>query len=115
MHELSIAEGIVSLVEEQARNRGAAGIEEVELEIGRLSGVEPLALDFALESAVKGTLLAGARLVRRYISGEGKCTDCEAVFPLDSLPAPCPACGSWWVAVVRGRELRVKSVVVSFC
>lgn len=104
----------MSLVEEQARSHGAAGIEEVELEIGSLAGVEPLALDFALESAVKGTLLAGARLVRRYIPGEGKCTDCEAVFPLDSLPAPCPVCGSWWVAVVRGRELRVKSVVVSF-
>lgn len=114
MHELSIAEGIVLLAEEQARNHGAAGIEEVELEIGRLSGVEPLALDFALESAVKDTLLAGARLIRRYVPGEGKCTDCEAVFPLHSLPAPCPACGSWWVSVTRGRELRVKSVVVSF-
>lgn len=40
MHELSIARSIVELVEEQADNRGASVVEELELEIGHLSGVE---------------------------------------------------------------------------
>ena len=38
MHELSIARSIVELVEEQADNRGSLGGEELELEIGHLSG-----------------------------------------------------------------------------
>ena len=39
MHELSIARSIVELVEEQADNRGASVVEELELEIGHLSGL----------------------------------------------------------------------------
>ena len=51
MHELSIARSIVELVEEQADNRGASVVEELELEIGHLSGVEIQTLEFALDSA----------------------------------------------------------------
>ena len=53
MHELSIARSIVELVEEQADNRGASVVEELELEIGHLSGVEIQTLEFALDSAIK--------------------------------------------------------------
>lgn len=53
MHELSIARSIVELVEEQADNRGASVVEELELEIGHLSGVEIQTLAFALDSAIK--------------------------------------------------------------
>ena len=49
MHELSIARSIVELVEEQADNRGASVVEELELEIGHLSGVEIQTLAFALD------------------------------------------------------------------
>jgi hydrogenase nickel incorporation protein HypA/HybF len=39
MHELSIAQSIVELAEEQARNHQARCVEELELEIGSLAGV----------------------------------------------------------------------------
>ena len=61
MHELSIARSIVELVEEQADNRGASVVEELELEIGHLSGVEIQTLEFALDSAIKGSKLEKAR------------------------------------------------------
>ena len=62
MHELSIARSIVELVEEQADNRGASVVEELELEIGHLSGVEIQTLAFALDSAIKGSKLEKAGL-----------------------------------------------------
>lgn len=62
MHELSIARSIVELVEEQADNRGASVVEELELEIGHLSGVEIQTLEFALDSAIKGSKLEKAGL-----------------------------------------------------
>ena len=71
MHELSIARSIVELVEEQADNRGASVVEELELEIGHLSGVEIQTLEFALDSAIKGSKLEKARIIRHYIEGEG--------------------------------------------
>ena len=74
MHEMSIAQSIVELAEEQARNRHSEAVEELELEIGRLAGVELHTLDFALESAVKGSMLEHASIVRHIIDGEGACT-----------------------------------------
>ena len=48
MHEMSIAQSIVELAEEQARSRHSEAVEELELEIGRLAGVELHTLDFAV-------------------------------------------------------------------
>lgn len=112
MHELSIARSIVELVEEQAKSRDASVVEEVELEIGYLSGVEIQTLEFALDSAVKGTMLADARLIRHYIPGEGECSDCGCVFPMRALFSPCPRCGSYLVNILKGKELRLKSIVI---
>lgn len=112
MHEMSIAQSIVDLVEEQARNHHSPAVEELELEIGRLAGVELHTLDFALESAVKGSMLEQARIVRHIIDGEGRCADCGLTFPMEALFTACPACGSFCVKIIKGKELRVKSIVV---
>ena len=100
MHEMSIAQSIVDLAEEQARNRGSLAVEELELEIGRL------------ESAVKGSMLEQATIVRHIIEGEGQCTDCGHTFPMEALFASCPECGSYCVKIIKGKELRVKSIVI---
>ncbi|GHT13418.1 putative hydrogenase nickel incorporation protein HypA [Bacteroidia bacterium] len=112
MHELSIAQSIVELAEQQAMAHKASQVEELELEIGALAGIEISALEFALESSIKETMLEKARIVRRDIPGEGRCGDCEAVFPVNSLFSACPACGSYAVNIIKGRELRVKSIVI---
>lgn len=112
MHEMSIAQSIVELAEEQARAHCSEAIEEIELEIGKLAGVELHTLDFALESAVKGSMLEKARIVSHVIEGEGTCADCGQRFVVDALPAPCPVCGSYFIQIHKGKELRVKSIVV---
>ena len=66
MHEMSIAQSIVELAEEQARSRHSEAVEELELEIGRLAGVELHTLDFALESAVKEANTEGAARAVAY-------------------------------------------------
>lgn len=113
MHELSIALSIIDLVEAEARRNGSSRVQEVELEIGTLAGVEIQTLEFALDSAVRGTLLEDAKIVRIYIEGTGFCNDCNSSFPVSSLFSPCPDCGSYCVKIIKGKELRVKSIVIS--
>jgi hydrogenase nickel incorporation protein HypA/HybF len=113
MHELSIAQNIVELAEKYAQRHRALFIEEIELEIGRLAGVEIQTLDFALESAVRNTMLENARIVRHDIGGEGQCADCGACFTVEALFSPCPRCGSYAVGLLKGKELRVKSIVIN--
>lgn len=109
---MSIAQSIVELAEEQARSRQSSAVEELELEIGRLAGVELHTLDFALESAVKGSMLEHASIIRHIIDGEGQCADCGQTFPMEALFASCPQCGSYFVKILKGKELRVKSIVI---
>jgi hydrogenase nickel incorporation protein HypA/HybF len=113
MHELSLAQHIVALVKEEAHKNRASVIEEVEIEIGRLAGVELQTFAFALESAVKHTMLEKARIVRHDIDGEGRCGDCRAGFVVETLYAPCPRCGSYSIKLTKGKELRVKSIVIN--
>lgn len=47
MHELSFVMSIINIAENGARKNNAIGIEEIELDIVELSGVEMSAFDFA--------------------------------------------------------------------
>ena len=62
MHELSLAEGVLDLIEETARREGFSRVHGVWLEIGRQSAVEPEAMRFCFDAVVRGTLAEGARL-----------------------------------------------------
>jgi hydrogenase nickel incorporation protein HypA/HybF len=112
MHELSVALSIVELAEKHAIKHNAEEIEELELEIGSLAGIELQSFTFALESSVKDTMLENAKIIRHDIAGEGRCNDCEKIFPVIELFTPCPYCNSFCVSVLKGKELRVKSIVV---
>ncbi|MDR3218188.1 MAG: hydrogenase maturation nickel metallochaperone HypA [Dysgonamonadaceae bacterium] len=112
MHEVSIAQSIVDLAIQQAESHSAIEVEELELEIGVLSGIEIPALAFALESCVMGTWLEKTRIVRHDIPGEGKCGDCGESFPIKDMFSACPFCGSFAVRITKGKELRIKSIVI---
>lgn len=113
MHELSLVMSIIRIAESESTRHGAGRVEEIELEIGALSGVEQNAFDFAWSQAVRDTLLEHARREIRHIPAEGVCTQCDTAFPMEQLYDPCPACGDVWIDIRRGREMRVKSLVIS--
>lgn len=113
MHELSIVMSIITIAEKELAKNNATTVEEIELDIGELSGIEVPAFEFAWEQAIKSTILEGSAKVVNHIAGEGRCMNCDAVFPIHQLYEPCPACGEHLITVQKGKELRVKSLVVS--
>jgi hydrogenase nickel incorporation protein HypA/HybF len=112
MHELSIAMSIIEIAEENARKENASVITEIELDIGTQSGVVLEALDFAMQVAVKGTMLEQAALRINSIPARAICNSCQHAFRVEDVFSPCPACGHPYSEVVQGRELRVKSLKV---
>lgn len=113
MHELSIVMSILQIAEKESAKNNAVSVDEIELEIGELSGIEMPAFDFAWEQAIRSTLLEKAKRTINHIAGEGKCMDCDAVFPMQQLYEPCPVCGDHFVTIQKGKELRVKSLVIN--
>jgi hydrogenase nickel incorporation protein HypA/HybF len=111
MHEMSLAEGVLKIVEDAARAQGLARVTEVRLEIGKLSAVEPEALRFCLGLVFKDSLAAQATIELIESPGRGVCLDCHAEVEVTALFDPCPRCGSTAVQVTGGREMRVKDLL----
>lgn len=112
MHEFSLALNIIDIATEYAVKENAVEVREVEIEVGELSGVVIEALEFALESAVKGTLLEKAECHIKIIKGEVRCNQCHFEFETDNLYTDCPKCHSYSLEITKGKELRVASIVI---
>ena len=54
MHEMSIAEGIIEIVERTAGRSGVTRVKEVRIEVGELAGVDIPSLEFAWVSVTRG-------------------------------------------------------------
>lgn len=112
MHELSLALNIVDIAEKRARAEEASRITEIEIEVGELAGVVYDALDFALDSAVRNTMLENASIIIKRMPGAAQCQECFYEYATDDFFSLCPKCGSWRVEIIKGKEMRVKSITV---
>jgi hydrogenase nickel incorporation protein HypA/HybF len=112
MHELSIVLGIVDLAEKEISKAGKKQVTLIEMEIGKLSGVEMDALNYVWDTAVKNTVLEHAQRKIDIIEGEAVCMDCGERFAVEKIYDNCPKCGSYLKNIVKGKELRVKALEV---
>jgi hydrogenase nickel incorporation protein HypA/HybF len=110
MHEMSLAESIVQIVEDTARQHGGGRVRSVTLEVGELAGVELEALRFCFDAVTRSSLAEGAALVVEQPSGQAWCMPCGGSVTVSSLTDPCPDCGSHQLQVTGGRELRVREI-----
>lgn len=112
MHEMSLAEGIVELVEDTAQREQAHRVGLVVLEIGLLSSVEPEALRFCFDLVARGGIADGAALEIIEVPGAGWCASCTATVPMNELYDACPVCGSHQVQPTGGTEMRVREIAI---
>lgn len=113
MHELSIVMSIVDIAGSELKKANGNGIDEIELDIGALSGIETSCFDFAWQQAVKETTLADATCKMNHIPAVASCPDCQIEFPIENLYDACPVCNRHQVRIIQGKELRVKSIVIN--
>ncbi len=111
MHEMSIAESVLGLVEETARREGFSRVKEVRLEIGRLAAVETQSLRFCFDAVVRGSVAEGAALAIDETPGTAWCFGCSATVPIEARGEPCPHCGGGQLQVNGGTEMRVKDLL----
>ena len=97
MHEVSIAEGIVSAVLKTLGNESVPRILSVRVAVGELAGVDCETLRFAWPSVTRETILEGAELQIERPPGRALPRHGDA----------CPLCGGWRLAPVAGHELKV--------
>jgi hydrogenase nickel incorporation protein HypA/HybF len=112
MHEMSLAGGILRVVEQAREREGFTRVSRLALEAGALAGVELRALRFALEAMAPGTLLEGARIDIEETPGTAWCMACGHGVPIRSRTDDCPDCGSAQLQPTGGTELKLRELIV---
>ncbi|ADC89674.1 hydrogenase nickel insertion protein HypA [Thermocrinis albus DSM 14484] len=110
MHEMSIVQNLLQLVEMYAEREGAKDVRRIEVVVGVLSGVEPHLLRIAFDTFKEGTVAQNAQLDLVVEKLRLWCNSCNTQVEKEELDMICPLCGSVDTRVVGGDELLLKSI-----
>jgi hydrogenase nickel incorporation protein HypA/HybF len=112
MHEISIAESILDIADQQARAQNARSIQIIKLRLGEFTTIVREALEFAFEIARQGTLAEHARLEIETVSIVLRCAVCDkATPPVGGVCLICAVCG-FPMEIISGEELQVEYIEV---
>ena len=110
MHEMSLAESALQIIEQAAVANNLRRGSKVRLEIGQLMAVEPQSLRCCLELVARGSLADGAELEITEIPASGWCEQCAIRIPMLEIIAACPQCGNGRLQPSDGMGMRVTTL-----
>ena len=110
MHELSIAQNIVEIVEQHLPEIGVREVKSVKLKVGDLSGVVPDSVKFCFDAMTAGTRLQGATMEIEHVPFVLKCNKCGKDSTNESGIVLCDFCGGSDARIISGNELLVTEI-----
>ena len=113
MHELSIATSILKTAQNEVEKIKGKKVEEIFLEIGKISGVEISSLEFVWEQCMKDSVLDGAKIHIAEPEGFARCAECNHEFNISFIYDTCEKCGSPFKEIITGQEMKIKKLVIN--
>jgi hydrogenase nickel incorporation protein HypA/HybF len=107
MHELSIAQYLIQLVDRHLPDEGQ--VQSIHIKAGPLQLIDINALEWAWESVAQGTDYAGTHLEIEQLPWTLHCPQCEATWESDDLYETC-TCGSHNAYPQAGDDLLLDSI-----
>jgi len=92
MHELSLCQSAIELIEQQVSGQNVQRVVAVWFEAGAGACIEEDALRFAFDCASQGTLLEAAQVHFKLLPAQAWCWNCEKTVEIEGYGAPCPHC-----------------------
>ena len=110
MHEFSVAEDILAIIEEAVGSKKE--ITSVHMTIGPLSGICPDSLRFCFTEIAKQEGFGSPELVLNEVKAKVHCYGCESDYEATEFIEGCPDCGSLNRRILSGDEFTVDWVEV---
>ncbi|MFA4923214.1 MAG: hydrogenase maturation nickel metallochaperone HypA [Ignavibacteriaceae bacterium] len=110
MHELSIAQEIISITEQYYSSDSNERVKSIKVKIGKLQNVLPDSLEFCFNALIQNSKMGNAKLVIEHIPIKLECKSCADVSEQEGFLFACPKCGSSAITVVSGNELFVSEI-----
>lgn len=112
MHEMSLCEGVLQIIETEAKKQNFTKVKRVILDVGVLSGVEIPALEFSFEVVMRGSVAENAKLEINQIEAQAWCMQCAETVIVKERYDACPKCESYQLQISSGDEMRIKELEV---
>jgi hydrogenase nickel incorporation protein HypA/HybF len=109
MHEMSVAQAIHRQVQRAEIEHGSRRAVACAVEVGPLSGVEPLLLQSAFADLMRD-LKRNLSLTIQEVPLHVRCRDCRVESSLDGFQFICPACASPQVQIISGDQIQLLHV-----
>ncbi len=105
MHELSIAESILSAVTEELKLHPGKRLVKIGLRVGEMAAVDSESLTFCFESVTRGTAWEAVKLKITTHPARRVCISCGHEFAVVNYQTTCPSCSSDLTDAKGGDEL----------
>ncbi len=112
MHELSLCQSMIDIIEQEAQKLKCQKVTRVFLEVGQLAGIEKAALLFAFDAVTMNTVAQEARLEIIDVEGLAVCDQCQVRFKIKHYYEGCETCNQFSLHIIQGQELRIQSIEV---
>ena len=112
MHELSIAQSILDIVNQHLPANNTTHVKSVKVKIGKLSNVLPDSLQFCFEAITKDSDFEKTQLILNIIPITIKCNDCNKLTEINDYVFSCPSCDSTNINVIAGNDLNIEEIEI---
>lgn len=113
MHEMSICENLLQILEQEALRHRYRHIHRIRLEIGVLATIEIAALLFCFDAIKSKTIASDAVLEIIEQPASGYCLGCFQEVEINKRSAPCPKCGAYQLQISQGDTLKIRDLEVT--
>jgi len=110
MHELSIAQEIISIAEHYYSSDENEHVKSIKVKIGKLQNVLPDSLEFCFNALIQNSKMENAKMVIEHIPIKLECNSCADISEQEGFLFACPKCGSSSITVISGNELTVSEL-----
>ena len=113
MHELSLAQEIIDIVEKSLPRKEDVDVKSVKLKLGKLSNVLPESLIFCFNAIKNESSLLNTSLDIKIIPLTAECTACKKISDIEPPFFYCQNCGSFDVDVRGGTEIDFEEIEIN--
>lgn len=113
MHELSIAQEIINILETHVPPERCHQVSKVIVKIGKFSNILSDSLQFCFEAVINNTKFSNAKLEVDSIPLIIECNECKQKIEIESPVFLCSNCGSANIKLITGNEMSIDHIEIN--
>ena len=113
MHELSVAQSIVEIIQQHVPQSDWEHVRAVRLKIGSAAGIVPESLEFSFQAITAESVFNHAMLEIESIPFRIHCNTCNTTAENEFGFALCSTCGSTDTKILSGSEMYITEIEIA--